>query len=59
MKLTVNIVDLNTGNLTQEDWTVDQTKSPYEIKAEINDQLLLKNKMVLSDILGLLPSENR
>lgn len=59
MKLTVNIVDLNTGNITQEDWTVDQTKSPYEIKAEINDQLLLKNKMVLSDALGLLPSENR
>ena len=55
MQLIVNIVDLSTGNITQEDWTVDQTKSPYKIKAEINDQLLLQNKMVLSDVLGLLP----
>ena len=59
MKLTVNIMNLTTGNITQEDWIIDQTKSPYEIKTEINDQLLLKNKMVLSDALGLLPSENR
>ena len=56
MQLIVNIVDLNTGNITQEDWTVDQTKSPYKIKAEINDQLLCQNKMVLNDALGLLPS---
>lgn len=55
MKLAINIVDLNTGTITQEDWTVDQTKSPYEIKTEINDQLLCQNKMVLSDVLGLLP----
>ena len=59
MKLTVNIMNLTTGNITQEDWIIDQTKSPYEIKAEINDQLLCQNKMVLSDVLGLLPSENR
>lgn len=56
MQLTINIVNLATGNITQEDWTVDQTKSPYEIKAEINDQLLLQSKIVLSDTLGLLPS---
>ena len=55
MQLIVNIVNLTTGNITQEDWIVDQTKSPYEIKTEINDQLLLQNKMVLSDALGLLP----
>lgn len=52
-------MNLTTGNITQEDWIIDQTKSPYEIKAEINDQLLCQNKMVLSDVLGLLPSENR
>ena len=56
MKLTVNIMNLTTGNIIQEDWNVDQTKAPYEIKAEINDQLLSQNKMVLSDTLGLLPS---
>jgi hypothetical protein len=55
MQLTINIMNLNTGNITQEDWTVDQAKAPYEIKAEINDQLLLQNKIVLSDALGLLP----
>lgn len=55
MQLTINIMNLNTGNIAQEDWTVDQAKAPYEIKAEINDQLLLQNKIVLSDALGLLP----
>lgn len=55
MQLTVNIMNLNTGNIIQEDLTVDQTKAPYEIKAEINDQLLLQNQMVLSDASGLLP----
>lgn len=55
MQLTINIMNLNTGSITQEDWTVDQAKAPYEIKAEINDQLLLQNKIVLSDALGLLP----
>lgn len=55
MQLTITIMNLNTGNIAQEDWTVDQTKAPYEIKDEINAQLLLQNKMVLSDASGLLP----
>lgn len=55
MQLTLNIMNLNTGNISQEDLTVDQTKAPYEIKAEINDQLLLQNQIVLSDASGLLP----
>ncbi len=55
MQLTLNIMNLNTGNIAQEDWTVDQTKAPYELKDEINAQLLLQNKIVISDSLGLLP----
>lgn len=55
MQLTLNIMNLNTGNISQEDWTVDQTKAPYEIKDEINAKLVLQNQMVLSDASGLLP----
>lgn len=55
MQLTLNIMNLTTGNISQEDWTVDQAKAPYELKDEINAQLLLQNKIVISDSSGLLP----